>query len=89
MYAEQTIYFLQLAGAQHNEDVFSLCFGGVEGDCALMHGNVPLASVNATLQYTALLRLLHTPHNFLAKLNDLSMNGPILLVDQVSRKLQY
>ena len=87
VYAKQIISCLQLAGAQHIEDVFSLCFGGVEGDGALMLGDVPPASVNVSLQYTPLVSSLAHPHYYLAKLNDLSVNGSILPVDQVCCKL--
>ena len=83
VYAEQLTCLSQLAGAQHIEDVFSLCFGGVEGDGALMLGDVPPASVNVSLQYTPLVSSLAHPHYYLAKLNDLSVNGSILPVDQV------
>lgn len=88
VHAEQLTCLLQLAGAQHIEDVFSLCFGGVEGDGALMLGDVPPASVNVSLQYTPLVSSLAHPHYYLAKLNDLSVNGSILPVDQVCCKLQ-
>lgn len=77
------LLLLQLARAQHIEDVFSLCFGGVEGNGALMLGDVPPASVNVSLQYTPLVSSVAHPHYYQAKLNDLSVNGTILPVDTV------
>ena len=73
---------LQLAGAGHIEDVFSLCFGGVEGNGALMLGDVPPASANVSLQYTPLVASAQHPHYYLARLQELGVNGVTLEVDQ-------
>ncbi len=71
---------LQLAGAEAIEDVFSLCFGGVEGNGALMLGDVPPATFNVELQYTPLVFSAVHPHYYLARLQN---DGTILPVDQV------
>lgn len=52
-----------------------------------MLGDVPPASVNVSLQYTPLIPSAAHPHYYLAKLHDLSVNGTILPVDQVSSSL--
>ena len=75
---------MQLAGAGTIEDVFSLCFGGVEGNGALMLGDVPPATFNVQLQYTPLVGSEFHPHYYLARLQNLGVNGTILPVDQVS-----
>lgn len=80
---DQYVLLLQLAEANHIEDVFSLCFGGVEGNGALMLGDVPPASFNVTLQYTPLISSPAHPHYYLAKLNDISVNATTLPVSQV------
>ena len=74
---------MQLAGAGAIEDVFSLCFGGVEGNGALMLGDVPAATFNVTLQYTPLVGSAIHPHYYLARLQNIGVNGSILPVDQV------
>lgn len=74
---------VQLAGAGAIEDVFSLCFGGVEGNGALMLGDVPAATFNVELQYTPLLHSERFPHYYLARLQDIGVDGSILKVDQV------
>ena len=74
---------LQLAGAGAIEDVFSLCFGGVEGNGALMLGDVPPATFNVDLQYTPLVFSAVHPHYYLAHLQNIAVGGTILPVDQV------
>lgn len=72
----------QLAGAGAIEDVFSLCFGGVEGNGALMLGDVPPATFNVDLQYTPLVFSAVHPHYYLAHLQNIAVGGTILPVDQ-------
>ena len=74
---------MQLAGSGDIEDVFSLCFGGVEGNGALMLGDVPPATFNVQLQYTPILESQRYPHYYLARLQNVGVNGTILPVDQV------
>jgi len=75
---------LQLAGAGAIEDVFSLCFGGVLGNGALMLGDVPPATFNVELQSTPLVGSDVHPHYYLARLEHIGVNGTNLPVDQVS-----
>ena len=72
-----------MAGAAAIEDVFSLCFGGVEGNGALMLGDVPPATFNVELQYTPLVFSAVHPHYYLAHLQNIAVDGAILPVDQV------
>lgn len=76
---------LQLAGSGTIEDVFSICFGGVEGNGALMLGDVTPASFNVSLHYTPLIGSPAHPHYYLAKLANVAVNGSVLPVDPVSR----
>lgn len=74
---------LQLAGAGTINDVFSICFGGVKGNGALMIGDVPPATFNVTLQYTPLVSSPAHPHYYVARLENVAVNGTILPVDRV------
>ena len=62
---------MQLAGRGVIDDVFSLCFGSVEGDGALMLGDVDLSEQDIALQYTALLSSLAHPHYYSVQLESL------------------
>ena len=55
----------------------------MEGSGALMIGNVPPATFNVTLQYTPLISVPAHPHYYVARLENLAVNGTILPVDQV------
>lgn len=47
---------LQLAGAGVTEDMFSLCFGSIEGDGALLLGNVLVPPYTQQLRYTPMVQ---------------------------------
>ncbi|KAL3138709.1 hypothetical protein ABBQ32_006464 [Trebouxia sp. C0010 RCD-2024] len=72
----------QLARAGTIEDVFSICFGGVEGNGALMLGDVSPATFNVSLHYTPLLATSAHPHYYVARLEGVAVDGSILPVDQ-------
>ena len=65
------------------DDVFSLCFGSVEGDGALLLGDVPLSSYNVVLDYTPLLSSPAYPHYYSVRLEGLVVGGTRLDVPQV------
>lgn len=62
------------------DDVFALCFGSVEGDGALMLGEVPH---NVELQYTELLMSPQHPHYYLVRLDAVAVGGEDLIVPSV------
>ncbi len=62
---------VQLAGRGVIDDVFSLCFGSVEGDGALMLGDVDLSEQDIELRYTSLLSSLAHPHYYSVQLESL------------------
>ena len=64
-------YHAQLAGRGVIDDVFSLCFGSVEGDGALMLGDVDLSEQDIELRYTSLLSSLAHPHYYSVQLESL------------------
>ncbi|BDA43922.1 Aspartic proteinase Asp1 [Coccomyxa sp. Obi] len=70
----------QLAGSGVIDDVFALCFGSVEGDGALMLGDVDTAEYDVALQYTALLSSLAHPHYYSVQLDALWVGGQQLPV---------
>nr|BBK07876.1 aspartyl protease family protein [Coccomyxa sp. KJ] len=70
----------QLAGSGVIDDVFALCFGSVEGDGALMLGDVDAAEYDIALQYTALLSSLAHPHYYSVQLDALWVGGQQLPV---------
>lgn len=72
-----------MAGAGTIEDVFSICFGGVEGNGALMIGDVLPATFNLSLQYTPLILIPAHLHYYVAHLENVAVNGSILPVDKV------
>ncbi|CAK0779405.1 hypothetical protein CVIRNUC_004765 [Coccomyxa viridis] len=61
----------QLAGRGVIDNVFSLCFGSVEGDGALMLGDVDLSEQDIELRYTALLSSVAHPHYYSIRLESL------------------
>ena len=65
----------QLAGRGVIDDVFALCFGSVEGDGALMLGDVeavgPGGDAPVDLEFTALLSSLAHPHYYSVRLESL------------------
>lgn len=74
---------VQLAGSGVIDDVFALCFGSVEGDGALMLGDVDAAEYDVALQYTALLSSLAHPHYYSVQLDALWVGGQQLPVRPV------
>ena len=75
---------VQLASRQIIDDVFSLCFGSVEGDGALLLGDVNLSQYNVELEYTPLLTSLAYPHYYSVQLLGLQVGGTKLGVPQVN-----
>ena len=65
------------------DDVFSLCFGSVEGDGALMLGDVDLSEQDIQLQYTALLSSVAHPHYYSVRLESLWVGDVQLAVRPV------
>ena len=65
------------------DDVFSLCFGSVEGDGALMLGDVDLSEQDIELRYTSLLSSLAHPHYYSVQLESLWVGDVQLPVRQV------
>ncbi|GAB4814012.1 hypothetical protein N2152v2_001058 [Parachlorella kessleri] len=64
------------------DDVFSLCFGGVEGDGALVLGSAPLPPDLGQLQYTPLLRDGSYSLYYRVELEGIALGGQQLQVDQ-------
>ena len=81
--ADQLCCCLQLAGRGVIDDVFSLCFGSVEGDGALMLGDVDLSEQDIQLQYTALLSSVAHPHYYSVRLESLWVGDVQLAVRPV------
>ena len=77
----------QLAGRGVIDDVFSLCFGSVEGDGALMLGDVDLSEQDIELRYTALLASVAHPHYYSIRLESLWVGDMELAVRPVSAVL--
>lgn len=75
---------LQLAGQGMIEDVFSLCFGSVEGDGALLLGQVDLSAYNVELEYTPLLTSIAYPHYYSVQLLGIQVGNTKLNVPLVS-----
>ena len=69
------------------DDVFSLCFGSVEGDGALMLGDVDLSEQDIELRYTSLLSSLAHPHYYSVQLESLWVGDVQLPVRPVNRLL--
>lgn len=69
------------------EDVFSLCFGSVEGDGALMLGDVDLDAYGVDLNYTALLSSSVHPHYYCVELQAIEVADEVLPVGKASRPL--
>jgi hypothetical protein len=65
------------------DDVFALCFGSVEGDGALMLGDVDAAEFDVELEYTSLLSSLAHPHYYSVSLEALWVGGQQLRVPRV------
>lgn len=79
----------QLAGRGVIDNVFSLCFGSVEGDGALMLGDVDLSEQDIELRYTVLLSSAAHPHYYSIKLESLWVGNVELAVRPVSAALMY
>jgi hypothetical protein len=73
----------QLVSSGAIDDKFSLCFGGVEGDGALLLGDAPLPS-GLQLQYTPLLEGTQHPQWYTVSLLGIAVGGEVLPVDEVS-----
>ena len=69
---------LQLAAHHAIADVFSLCFGSVEGNGALLLGDVALHPAQGALEYTPLLHSETHPHYYLVDLQGLSVGAAML-----------
>ena len=67
--------------------MFSLCFGSVEGDGALMLGDVDLSEQDIELRYTALLSSVAHPHYYSIRLESLWVGDVELAVRPVSAAL--
>ena len=74
----------QLAGRGVIDNVFSLCFGSVEGDGALMLGDVDLSEQDIELRYTTLLSSAAHPHYYSIRLESLWVGDVELAVRPVS-----
>lgn len=72
----------QLVKAGVIDDVFSLCFGMVEGDGALLLGDMQLPG-GIQLQYTPLLRSATHPFYYNVRMLSLAVDGQLLPVPQV------
>ena len=66
---------MQLAQRGIIQDVFSLCFGSVEGDGALLLGDVALSQYNVELEYTPLLSSPAYPHYYSVQLMGLAVGA--------------
>lgn len=72
----------QLVKAGVIDDVFSLCFGMVEGDGALLLGDAEVPG-SIALQYTPLLSSASHPFYYNVKMLSLAVDGQLLPVPQV------
>lgn len=72
----------QLVKAGVIDDVFSLCFGMVEGDGALLLGEAPLPGT-IELAYTPLLHSTSHPFYYNVRMLSLAVDGQLLPVPQV------
>ena len=81
--ADQLSCYMQLAGRGVIDDVFSLCFGSVEGDGTLMLGDVDLSEQDIQLQHTALLSSAAHPHYYSVRLESLWVGDVQLAVRPV------
>ncbi len=64
--------------------MFSLCFGSVEGNGALLLGDVALHPAQGALEYTPLLHSDSHPHYYLVDLQGLSVGAAMLDLPAVS-----
>ncbi len=72
----------QLVKAGVIDDVFSLCFGMVEGDGVLLLGDAEVPGT-IPLQYTPLLSSTSHPFYYNVKLLSIAIDGQLLAVPQV------
>ena len=77
------VCWVQLAGRGVVADMFSLCFGGVEGDGALMLGDVDPTVYGISLAYTALVPSPDHPHYYCLQLQGVGVDGAVLPVPAV------
>ena len=77
------VCWVQLAGRGVVADMFSLCFGGVEGDGALMLGDVDPTVYGISLAYTALVPSPDHPHYYCLQLQGVGVDGTVLPVPAV------
>lgn len=73
---------VQLVNAGVIDNVFSLCFGTVEGEGAMLLGDAPMPR-GLRLQYTPLISSLQHPFYYNVRLAGLSVAGQRLSLDQV------
>ena len=73
----------QLAGSGVTEDMFSLCFGSIEGDGALLLGNVLVPPYTQQLRYTPMVQ---DPSNqfYMTALEQVAVGNTTLPFDQAS-----
>jgi hypothetical protein len=79
----ESLMHAQLATRNIISDVFSLCFGSVEGDGAFMVGDVDLLPHNVVLQYTPLVESSAHPHYYGVTLDAVAVGKKVLVVDKV------
>ena len=75
---------MQLAKEGYIDDVFSLCFGSVEGDGALLLGAVNHSQYNVQLEYTPLVASLAYPHYYSVRLMSIVVGNTKLEIPAVS-----
>ena len=74
---------VQLASRGVVADVFSLCFGGVEGDGALMLGDVDPGVYGLSIAYTPLVPSPEHPHYYCLQLDAVAVDSTVLPVPAV------
>ena len=75
---------LQLVAGGVIDDTFSLCFGSVEGDGALLLGDVEVAPYTQNLSYTNLVSTRSNPHFYTVVTQGMAVNGTVLPLSAVS-----
>lgn len=79
---------VQLASRGVISDMFSLCFGSVEGEGAFMVGDVDISPYNVSLQYTPMVESPGHPHYIAVNLVAIGVGSKGLRLGSVSR-LRY
>ena len=86
-YQSDKAVLVQMATRGDIADVFSLCFGSVEGDGAMMLGDVDLDPYGVELNYTQLLSSPAHPHYYCVELESIAVADTVLAVAKVSAML--